>query len=186
MEVRNSALSVAGSSCRCTLDSSREPLFYRPRALPPGLLFPPLGPGSNVFRGIGIEFRDRSFFRRLFDIVDIISNDLLCLRVVDHHRFRTRRILFTHGIHREVARLPVSGLALRRRIFISESRPFFGILTLTFGSLVFGDDVGRNSSHCTCGKTDRHGFRCTCSRSPCQTTCQNACTGAKYRPICFR
>src|SRR5580698_7282372 len=92
MEVRNSALSVAGSSCRCTLDSSREPLFYRPRALPPGLLFPPLGPGSNVFRGIGIEFRDRSFFRRLFDIVDIISNDLLCLRVVDHHRFRTRRI----------------------------------------------------------------------------------------------
>jgi hypothetical protein len=44
-----------------------------------------LGSCTNVFSGIGVELGDRSLFRCLLDIVDVIPNDLLRLRVVDHH-----------------------------------------------------------------------------------------------------
>jgi hypothetical protein len=40
---------------------------------------------TNVFSGIGIKLGDRSLFRGLLDIVNIIPNNLLRLRVVDHH-----------------------------------------------------------------------------------------------------
>jgi hypothetical protein len=40
---------------------------------------------TNVFSRIGVELGDRSLFRCLLDIVDVIANDLLRLRVVDHH-----------------------------------------------------------------------------------------------------
>jgi hypothetical protein len=40
---------------------------------------------TNVFGGIGIKLGDRPFFGWLLDIVDVIPNDLLRLRVVNHH-----------------------------------------------------------------------------------------------------
>ena len=40
---------------------------------------------TNVFSGIGIKLGDRSLFGGLLDIVNVIPNDLLRLRVVDHH-----------------------------------------------------------------------------------------------------
>jgi hypothetical protein len=40
---------------------------------------------TNVFSGIGIKLGDRSLFGGFFDIVNVIPNDLLRLRVVDHH-----------------------------------------------------------------------------------------------------
>ena len=40
---------------------------------------------TNVFSGIGIKLGDRSLFGGFFDIVDVIPNDLLSLRVVNHH-----------------------------------------------------------------------------------------------------
>jgi hypothetical protein len=40
---------------------------------------------TNVFSGIGIKLGDRSLLGGLLDIVNVIPNDLLRLRVVDHH-----------------------------------------------------------------------------------------------------
>ena len=40
---------------------------------------------ANVFRGISIKLGDGSLFGCLLDIVNVIPNDLLRLRVVDHH-----------------------------------------------------------------------------------------------------
>jgi hypothetical protein len=44
-----------------------------------------LGSCTNVFSGIGVELGNCSLFRCLLDIVDVIADDLLRLRVVDHH-----------------------------------------------------------------------------------------------------
>jgi hypothetical protein len=40
---------------------------------------------TNVFSGIGIKLGDRSLLGGLLDIVNVIPNNLLRLRVVDHH-----------------------------------------------------------------------------------------------------
>jgi hypothetical protein len=44
-----------------------------------------LGPVPDVFRRIGIELGNGSFFRRLLYIIDVISNNLIRLRVINHH-----------------------------------------------------------------------------------------------------
>jgi hypothetical protein len=141
---------------------------------------------SDVFSGIGIKLGDRSFLWRFLDIVDVISNHLLRLRVIDHDRFCPRRISFANGIHRDISRFFVLGFTGRRGVLVGQSRPFFGVPALTLGCFAFGDHVGRNPNHCACGNTNRHRLRCTCSRRPCKATGQNTCASAKQRAVCFR
>jgi hypothetical protein len=45
--------------------------------------------GAHVLGGVGIKLGNRPFFGRLFDIVDVVANDLLRRRVINHDRFRT-------------------------------------------------------------------------------------------------
>ena len=40
---------------------------------------------TDVFSGIGIKLGDRSLFGCLLNVINVIPNDLLRLRVVDHH-----------------------------------------------------------------------------------------------------
>src|ERR1700761_2481518 len=109
-----------------------------------GDTFRALGACTYVLGGIGIKLGNRPFFGWLFDIVDVVANDLLRLRVINHDRFRTRRILFTHRIDRDVARLPVPGLARGWRILVGKACAFFGISTLAFSCLVFRYDISRD------------------------------------------
>jgi hypothetical protein len=60
-------------------------------------------PSAYVLSGVCVVLGDRTFFRRSLQVVDVVTDNLLSLRVIDHHRFGTRRIFLTHGVHRDVA-----------------------------------------------------------------------------------
>src|ERR1700745_1765420 len=99
------------------------------------------GARPNVFGRISIELRDRTFFRGFLYVVHVTPDNLLSLRIINHHGFGAFGILFASSIHGDIARFLILSLLWGGSTFIGQTSTLFSYLSLTLGGLMFCNHI---------------------------------------------